>query len=723
MSFLNPLFLLALAAIAVPLAVHFWRIRKPERLPFSSLVFFRKLQQQAMKRLKLKEYLLLATRMLAVALLALALARPFLPPTWGGEHSQGRSIILVIDNSPSMERVDGQGPYVDQAKQAARQILDQANEDDRFVVWASQGIENDYAALQWLDPEQAKQRVDGIQTRSVASQLESQFRQLRSKLRNEQQPPQSLNWYIIGDQQEQEWSNWERITEQMAKDANAGGGTTTQHQLQYVRVGNAEVANLAVRDMAIKSSMMTTDQPFTVEVTVSNTGELPALNQFISLKHQGMMVGQYEADLEPGVQRTFDFEVTAIQAGEQRLEVVLDGDEVTYDNIYRASLQVADQRKALYIDDQRSTEVSGESYFLPMMEASQQEQAGIAWQRKSLSEVSGSELGSYNVLVLDGWREIPSYLTNAITNFVQEGGGVLVFPSPNLNIGSYNTAFERWRIGRIQGVGGSLGSDQAITNIQTIEAQHPLFDGIFETTDQDVRIASIPVTYFYRLQPQGQAPGQRTLIQTATREPILVDSPLGQGRFLVSTVGMNADWSELPFSPLFAPLWYQAGIYLASGESTDLQTTSIQPTFTWQGPITQDQEIALRVNDLPYRPTINTLPGARGIELQAEQKEWQPGWIVIEGADTTYTVGLNISHQESVFKEKSLNTLDNRASNSLHIRNEIDVASLSNQEFQSSIRNASFGQEIWQWFTLLAVILLIVEMILATWYNPTQAKQ
>src|SRR5690625_2213691 len=122
MSFLNPIFLIAVVTAAIPLFIYLLNIRKPERVRFSSLSFFDLLKTTAIRRIRIKRWLLLALRMTAMILLAVALARPFLPPGIGWfSQSEPKIIGLLIDNSPGMAQVDQHGPYFEIGRASCRE--------------------------------------------------------------------------------------------------------------------------------------------------------------------------------------------------------------------------------------------------------------------------------------------------------------------------------------------------------------------------------------------------------------------------------------------------------------------------------------------------------------------------------------------------------------------------------------------------------------------------
>ena len=108
MSFLAPLFLLGALAIAAPVLFHLIRQTTRERTLFSSIMFLPPTRPRATKRSRLEHLLLLFLRCLALALLTLGFARPFLrksAPT-GGAPAEARRLVVLVDVSASMRRTD-----------------------------------------------------------------------------------------------------------------------------------------------------------------------------------------------------------------------------------------------------------------------------------------------------------------------------------------------------------------------------------------------------------------------------------------------------------------------------------------------------------------------------------------------------------------------------------------------------------------------------------------
>src|SRR5262245_60117976 len=106
MSFSYPTFLWALAALAIPIIIHLFNFRKTTRILFSNTRFLEQVRQETTQKRKLKQYLILASRLLFVFFLVMAFAQPYLPAR--EQINPGREMTLYVDNSYSMLSLVGE---------------------------------------------------------------------------------------------------------------------------------------------------------------------------------------------------------------------------------------------------------------------------------------------------------------------------------------------------------------------------------------------------------------------------------------------------------------------------------------------------------------------------------------------------------------------------------------------------------------------------------------
>ncbi|MBW3553155.1 MAG: VWA domain-containing protein [Gemmatimonadetes bacterium] len=130
MTFLAPLLLLLGLAAAVPLILHLLQRQQGPRMVFPALRYLKRVEREHATRIRLRQVLLLALRVLALLLLALGAARPFL--RGGGSGHEPTSVVLILDNSLSSGVVIGDQRRLDDLKAAALETLAAAGADDRF---------------------------------------------------------------------------------------------------------------------------------------------------------------------------------------------------------------------------------------------------------------------------------------------------------------------------------------------------------------------------------------------------------------------------------------------------------------------------------------------------------------------------------------------------------------------------------------------------------------
>src|SRR5688572_28124244 len=133
MNFLAPLFLAGAAAVILPIVFHLIRRSVRRRREFSSLMFLNLSPPRLVRRNRIEHWILLLLRCAALALLALAFARPFLErPVTQLPGTAARQVVVLIDRSASMRREK----LWDEALSRLRRWSDQAGPNDTVAVYA-----------------------------------------------------------------------------------------------------------------------------------------------------------------------------------------------------------------------------------------------------------------------------------------------------------------------------------------------------------------------------------------------------------------------------------------------------------------------------------------------------------------------------------------------------------------------------------------------------------
>jgi hypothetical protein len=122
LNFLNPVFLAGLAAAALPILIHLFSRRRARVLSFPSLEYLQEISRRKVRRMRLRQWLLLALRVLIVAFFAMAMGRPAIRGGAGVVTRGSSTVAVVLDNSFSMSAADprrsGESPPLDDAPPA-----------------------------------------------------------------------------------------------------------------------------------------------------------------------------------------------------------------------------------------------------------------------------------------------------------------------------------------------------------------------------------------------------------------------------------------------------------------------------------------------------------------------------------------------------------------------------------------------------------------------------
>ena len=137
MSFLAPLWLVLSAAVAVPLFLHLLRRRIEIRREFPAARYLLRAEKENVRRLKLRNLLLMMLRTLALLFLALAAARP-IGALLGSGHVP-TALAIVVDNTMSTGAIVDGNPLLARLKAAARSTVEGAGSNDQTWLVTADG--------------------------------------------------------------------------------------------------------------------------------------------------------------------------------------------------------------------------------------------------------------------------------------------------------------------------------------------------------------------------------------------------------------------------------------------------------------------------------------------------------------------------------------------------------------------------------------------------------
>ncbi len=680
MAFLYPGFLFALLALAVPVIIHLFNFRQYKKVYFSNVQFLKDVQKQQSSRSNLKNRLILLSRLLALAFLVLAFARPFLPV--GNQENAGKqqAVSIFVDNSYSMQTLNREGSLLDEAKRRAKEIAAAYSVNDRFQL-----VTQDFEGKQqrFLNRDEFDQAVDEVkispQSRSFQQVLERQ-KALFGSDRNA--VPIS---YLISDFQKN-----------MGKNSIASDQKT---KLTLVRIKASALPNIAVDSVWLLSPLHQPQAAEKLVVRLHNYGNEKAQKVPVKLLINGetKALGSYNLDAKSVRQDTLKF--SGLKAGWQNGEISLNDNPVTFDNHFYFTFRVQQQLQVLQIADKvpnkyLSAVFASDAFF----------KAGFS----PAGNVDYSALNHYPVIYFNDVKEVSAGLAQQLQNYVKQGGTLVVFPSGEANLASYKNLLQ------------PLNADYLLklvaenTKVSSINLKNPLFKDVFERMPENPDLPQLKKYYSLSSNQQNL---KNNLLELPGKTSFLSVYNSGKGKVYLSAVPLDETFSNLPRHALFVPLLFRMA--LLSGHEQPLFYTLGENELLEIAPIAKMDEQPLHLQ----KGQISLIPDVRQIN----------GNISLYVADQVRETGdYKLTRKDSVLAEIAFN--DNRQESDLNYLTDqelkTDFAAIKTVSYlpagglslTKQVAEVNSGVQLWKLCLILVLLFLAAEVLLIRFYKVNRQQ-
>lgn len=558
MSFVNPLFFLAMLAAVVPVLLHLIKRERARKIEFPTLMFLRRISRKTIRHQRLRHLLLLLLRVLALSLLVLAFTRPYrgLAPAATVLGSGGADHIILLDNSLSM----GYAERWTEAKQAAEHIMRGLHDGDRVALLL---FSDRTTVLFPLTGDLAAVRDQGMRAAELTDRPTRYAQALKAAERLALDAPGGRRiLHLISDFQKTGVAAEER-------EFRLGSG----FEVNCVDVGSDDYSNITLGEVLVSEAAEGPPGGSSLKLRfpIINFGSQPRTNIRTRVTVDGRPTLEAKADLDRGDVRELEFQLPGLTAGLHEIVLEVDDPRLVRDNRYSLSLETTSRSQVLAVEDSRSATAGRDaSYFLSRalnISALSRYQLTVA----PLERV-GSGTPSSAIIIWNNASGGSAVLQKKLQDFVQQGGGLVVVVSDDARAADFNGSFGSWlplKIGvpsdpQLRGAGTRI----EYVLLTDLRWDHPIFRPFSEPHSGNFTAAR-----FHRwahLTLNGPA---EVLARFDNGLPALVSVERGRGRVLIYASSADDSANDLPLKALYAPLWQQMLRFLdrASGEKRAVQ--------------------------------------------------------------------------------------------------------------------------------------------------------
>ncbi len=579
--------------VSSPIIIHLLNKRKFKTVDWAAMDFLVEADKRNRRRVRLEELLLLLLRCLAVLLIALLVARPFLSLSLTGElfDSVRFDRIVLLDDSPSMEARAGGSPAWQDAKRGLAEFVNglaATNSDDSLTLFLASrphrpvfnGLPiNDETATEISD------EIGDLEASDLSANLDAALMEIEKMLEGRSADMNRVV-YVLSDMRRRDWASdgaaepkghlerLQRIAEQTAG-------------CFLVDVAADDDSNVAVTQIIPQEKALAAGVASRFEVTIENLGQRDvnrvqvkfAASDSIPLRGQ---IDSIPAGSTASIPFTYTFArpedpliATALDPVRIHAELSVEGtpgaDLLAADNARYYAARIVTGMPTLIVDgDPSATYGRSESFFLQRALAPPGEfLSGIAVDTVTDTDFDTVQLDEYKVIYLCNVYRLSIERRNALEAWVRSGGGLVIALGDQIDEEFYNGELYRDGEGlsplELEAISGDE-TEESWVHFNAESSNHPVL-GVFEGENNPFieRVKTFQWWSCSISERESQA-GRVSCAARFTdsdKSAAIAEKAFGDGRVFALTTTIDKDWGSWPEDSSYLITMQELNRYMA----------------------------------------------------------------------------------------------------------------------------------------------------------------
>jgi Aerotolerance regulator N-terminal/von Willebrand factor type A domain len=722
MTFLNVLLLGGTAAGLIPLAIHLLQRKDCKTVRWGAMQFLLAKTINQRRRIQIEQWLLLLVRISIPILLAACMARPLLSSLTPSKNTTPLSLVLLLDDSPSMAAGESSINPFSAAKAVCSFLLEKLPRGSEVSLVPLGNPDVPLAELT-VNSSGTDDLLKKHTSTSTPAQIDAGLEAAAAILKKAHQARRRI--VLLTDFQKSNWSqkniaacksSLERLREQ-----------TPPSSLVLYDSGTPSPENVALESLEYSKLPLGAGQRLRFVATLRNYGNQPQAVRSVHWKIDGVTLSTKQASIGARESTQIVFEHSFKNTGSHTVQVVSEPDLQPSDDTIAASIYIHEPIPVLIVNGRFSPEpMLGESDFLEIALSPKNASGpqGASLMQPTVIEPSAlnpKALARCKIVILADVRSITKQQVTELETFVRGGGGLLVFPGRqtdvdwnNKNLHNAGLGLLPAQIDALHNAASAEGPEAAL--ISKTLSTHPVVEPFSLENDP---FAEIKIWNWYSLKvpdsknPSPSAASPTTILSLDNGNPLFIERAFGAGTVIQSALPCSAAWSNLPTRPAYVPLFQRLALHsiIAGQPSGNLLagqtiTLTVSPKYSNQ----------LLYLTTPDGTTSQSLPrDEKGAAIAEFFNTRQPGIYHLtlpDGESLQYAA--NVPREESDparFEPAEAEAIAAQMGASL-ARNTDELLALD--------RSEGGGREIWRPFLFLTLLLLFAELFLTQRFTASK---
>lgn len=651
MSFAFPQFLWALTALSIPILIHLFNFRRTTRVFFSNTRFLRQVRQETTQKRKLKQYLILASRLLALFFLVLAFAQPFIRAQ--EQVVAGREVNLYLDNSYSMLSNAGEKTRaLDAGIRFFQEIINLFPPDTRYRL-----LTNDFAPFS--NSFKGKTEIADLLTQVRLSPVARSFSEVHQRLGD----LSGKETFWVSDFQKSTLGPVTPITDSLAS-------------MRLVPVSVDDASNILVDSVYLDDPFVVGGQRNVLNVRMRNTGRQAKPNLILKLTINDIQAGTASVSPEANATAVARFDLTQGLQGWNRAVISFTDFPVSFDNEFFLTLNFSEKIRVVEVrhDNPFISKVFGNT-------------ALFDFRSFGVGNIDPAVVASADMLIINGVDAWSAALVQALRNFQRGAGSLLIIPGAKADVND---------IRQVMNVNGLTKADsKEWMEVDRPDYDNPFFENVFEERT--------PAMAMPKAKPVLTSQSDRSaILRLKDGRPFLIRN----GNTALLMTPLDAAYSDFQNHALFVPVMYRLA---ASGHKV-----SQKPYYYLSESLISMRADSLR-GEAPLRLVgkQEIVPAQRHqgerVMLEIPRFSIDPGfYYAMNGKDTLGLVAFDLDKRESLLDQWSGDAL----MTALGGGKNVSVFNQVSGAFSDEIKERYLGTPLWKYAVMAALIFILCEILL-----------
>lgn len=685
MKFLFPTFLFALFAIAIPVIIHLFSFKRHKTVYFSNVDFLKDIKKESKKQSRLKQLLILAARILAIAFLVFAFAQPYIPTNQDARKQPNQLVAVYVDNSFSMNALSEQGQLLEVARNKAVEISLAYPGGTKFRLFTNDLLPRHQHIL---NREQFIQQVSEIQASPNVVPLSIIYNRF-ADAHTDLSENTDKNLYFISD--------FQRTVSDFNNFKDDGIFS------YYLPLVPNEVANLYIDSVWVEVPAHRLGQEETVYVKIRNSSNQDYQNLPVKLFLNDSLksITNFAVEAQKDVVATMNYNNNS--SGLQLGRIEITDYPFTHDNNWYISYKVDKNLKALAVFNNSEASQEGLEYISALFENDDY----VLLDEMNEQSLQVSRLGEYNTIFLINLENFSSGFLNELKTVVQNGTSVVVFPDMN-NLSTLNNLLSQLEATRATGI------DSTTQKIAELEFENAFYKNVFKKREQNPILPDIKGHLRFERVTRSD---EIDLLAFQNGDKALSQLNYGDGKVWVFSFPLNKTNQAFANDVIFVPTVYN--FVLNSLPKQEISFTVGKNSFY---DIPRNRELNLNSNfeivNLKTGDKLvpdNTITGQRTRLDFGDQINSDGHYLVENDGNIVAAMAFNYDRKESDLQYYSTREIED------HLEEEqlkkATVVSEVQRNFSEVLDELQNGKQLWKWAIMLALLFIVVEVLLARFWK------